>query len=551
MNGLRKGHWSVYTVGLLLLGLVSCWSERAAAQAQQRGSQSELELLRYIPPSATVVVLAQPRRVLTSPEWEMFPVEILSAQGKQDFGFDPVEITSILVVVEMKLSISPQVAVVARFASPLDTENVLSELKEDTVEEQLAGRPYHRAQDPEGVSFFLPDERTLLIGDDALLRTMVANFAGPKPSKLKNMLVGMETVPDLTAVVDFEPLRTELTGLLATAPLPPEFASVRRIPALLRSGRVNVNLVKNLDILLTLQTEDEATARELESIFKSLFQRVKEEMVRQIREESHGEDPVAEATAKYVQRVMDHIWKTVQPQRTGDTLNFQLREGASTQMGIVGVGTALLLPAVQAARHAAQRAHSTNNLKEIGLALHNYHDAHKQFPARANFDERGRPLLSWRVHILPYLGETELYYQFHLDEPWDSPHNRMLIERMPEVFKNPGKNTKPGMTQYLVLVGKGTLFEGSRGRSLADVWDGSSNTIMVVEADPDRAVPWTKPEDLPFDPNNPLDGLGHAHSGGFNALFCDGAVRFISETIDPEVWRALVSCAGGESVLRP
>lgn len=551
MKALRQGHSGVSTVGLLLLGLISWWSERPAAEAQQSETQSEVELLRYIPPSATVVVLAQPRRVLTSPEWEMFPVEIMSAQGKRDLGFDPVEITRILVVVEMKLPMPPQVAVAARFASPLDTENVLPELKENAVEERLAGRPYHRAQSPQDASFFLPDDKTLLIGDDALLRTMVANFAGPKPSKLRDMLIGMGTAPDLTVVVDFEPLRTELTRHLAMVPLPPEFASVRRIPALLRSGEVKMNLVENLDVLLTLQTEDEAAAKELESILKSLFQRLKEAMLRQITGENRGEDPVTQATAKYTQRVMDRIWDTLQLRRRGDTLTFQLRADASTQMAGVGIATALLLPAVQAARQAATRTQSSNNLKLIGLAMHSYHDMYGRFPARANFDKQGRPLLSWRVHILPFLEQAELYRQFHLDEPWDSPHNRMLIERMPDVFKSPGKNSKPGMTRYLVLVGEGTLFEGSRGRSIAEVIDGTSNTVLVVEADPDRAVPWTKPEDLPFDPDNPLAGLGHASPGGFNVLFCDGSVRFISETIDPEVWRALVSYAGGEPVVRP
>ncbi|HOM18937.1 MAG TPA: DUF1559 domain-containing protein, partial [Thermoguttaceae bacterium] len=147
-----------------------------------------------------------------------------------------------------------------------------------------------------------------------------------------------------------------------------------------------------------------------------------------------------------------------------------------------------------------------------------------------------------------FVEQQALYDQFHLDEPWDSPHNRKLIERMPAVFQSPGVKTKPGMTVYLGLVGEGTLFEGDKKRPIGDIRDGTSNTIMLVEADPDRAVPWTKPDDLPFDPKKPLAGLGHARQGGFSVLFCDGSVRFISETIDPEVFRRLALINDGEPV---
>jgi hypothetical protein len=208
----------------------------------------------------------------------------------------------------------------------------------------------------------------------------------------------------------------------------------------------------------------------------------------------------------------------------------------------------MLLPSVGSVREAPRRVSSSNNLKAIGLALHNYHFRFGCFPARANFDKQGKPLLSWRVLILPYLEQADLYGQFHLDEPWDSEHNRKLIPMMPAVYHNPSIPPDPGMASYLAVCGKGLAFDGEKGRKIEDFKDGTSQTILVVEADPDRAVTWTKPDDWQYDAKQPLAGLGHAHQGGFFALFADASARFIPRAVDPKVFHALLTIAGGEMV---
>jgi prepilin-type processing-associated H-X9-DG protein len=119
---------------------------------------------------------------------------------------------------------------------------------------------------------------------------------------------------------------------------------------------------------------------------------------------------------------------------------------------------------------------------------------------------------------------------------------------MPRLYQNPSAKAEPGKAHYLAVVGKGLMFEGTKGRSVAKVADGTSKTIMVVEADADRAVVWTRPDDWEFDPARPLAGLGNAHPGGFQALFVDGSVRFLAKTIDPRLFRSLLTVAGGEAV---
>ena len=185
---------------------------------------------------------------------------------------------------------------------------------------------------------------------------------------------------------------------------------------------------------------------------------------------------------------------------------------------IGGLLVGLLLPARMASNEAARRAQCTNNLKQIGLAYHNYHAATNAFPAPAIADKDGKPLLSWRVAILPYVEQQELYNKFKLDEPWDSPHNKALIKEMPPVYLCPSrKNPAEGTTTYRVFVGDGAMFQEGQGTPLEAITDGTSNTVMVVEAT--DAVPWTKPDDLKFDPNAKptLNGAGSPHPGGFNA----------------------------------
>jgi hypothetical protein len=217
----------------------------------------------------------------------------------------------------------------------------------------------------------------------------------------------------------------------------------------------------------------------------------------------------------------------------------QLSASANLKLD-VPTSAVVVLEAIQKVRSAATRAQTSNNLKQIALAMHNYHDSMGSLPPQATYDKNGKPLLSWRVLILPYIEQDNLYKQFHLDEPWDSEHNKKLLAQMPRVYASPqDENTTKGhTTRYQGFVGKGAFFEGKKGLRFADFTDGTSNTLMIVEAS--KAVPWTKPEDIPFDPAKPLPKLGLPNSKGFQASLCDGSVRFISHTIKPMTLRNLI-----------
>jgi prepilin-type processing-associated H-X9-DG protein len=183
--------------------------------------------------------------------------------------------------------------------------------------------------------------------------------------------------------------------------------------------------------------------------------------------------------------------------------------------------------------------------------MHNYHDRHGSFPPAYTVDKAGKPLLSWRVLILPYVEQDALFKEFHLDEAWDSPHNRTLIDRMPSTYRCPVMSSKRadlGKTTYLTPRGKSTIFPGSEGIGIAKVTDGTSNTIFVVDASNDRAVVWTKPDDWDVDPIVDLKGIFGHHPGGTIFGFADGSVRFIKESVDPKLMEKILTRDGGEVI---
>jgi hypothetical protein len=190
---------------------------------------------------------------------------------------------------------------------------------------------------------------------------------------------------------------------------------------------------------------------------------------------------------------------------------------------------------------APKRQVSANNLKQLALAMHNYHSVHGTFPPAAIYSKDGKPLLSWRVLLLPYLERQNLYEQFKLDEAWDSPHNKALLKANPEVF-----GLLDGKTHYRVFTGPGTVFEGTKGMRAAAITDGTSNTILMVEAS--EGVPWTKPDDLPYDAKKALPKLGGLFKDGFHIGMADGSVRFVRHPVNEQMLRAAITANGGEAI---
>lgn len=216
---------------------------------------------------------------------------------------------------------------------------------------------------------------------------------------------------------------------------------------------------------------------------------------------------------------------------------------------------ALLLPAVQAAREAARRSQCTNNLKQIGIALHKYHDTYKCFPPAVITDEDGNPRYSWRVAILPYIEHAALFDSYDTDVPWDDPANEMVRFAQISAYHCPsdGLSLSNG-TNYVMITGEGTVGSlPNQCTRMVDIRDGTSNTIAVVEI-VDSGIEWSEPRDLTLEElsmqlnDDTGSGPSSRHPGGINVLFCDGSAVFLSEGIDPRTLENLFRCNDGNPV---
>jgi prepilin-type processing-associated H-X9-DG protein len=203
---------------------------------------------------------------------------------------------------------------------------------------------------------------------------------------------------------------------------------------------------------------------------------------------------------------------------------------------------------------AARRAQSMNNLKQMAVGLDNYSDERGVFPPGGTFDAHGQPLHGWQTMVLPYIEQSDLYNQVHLDIPWDDPRNAPPFRTVLNVYLNPGiqsrEDTNGAGYAPSHYAGNVRVLGGDIPRTLADVPDGTSVTLMAGEV-AGRFRPWAHPTNW-RDPakgiNRAPDGFGGPYPGGANMMFADGSVRFLKDSVDPRILRALSTPAGGEAI---
>lgn len=406
------------------------------------------------------------------------------------------------------------------YAPPL----VVLPLSQDAEEEAL-----------QGLLAAFPFDVKQRLGDALVLcaRSTLTRLQEGRPAKRPELREAFQAGEDAAARLAFIPPRFWHRVIEEMMPELPREIGGGPSHVLTRGVRwtaVGIHPPPDLSIRVTIQSRDEQAAAALQQRWLAACKLIGQQ----------------EQVRRFVPDI-DRIAALLSPKANGSRLTLRLDEG---DQGIATIASALK-PAVRKARAEARRASAMNNLKQIGLAMLQYHEKHRCFPAPANYDADGRPLLSWRVHLLPFQGEGELYRQFRLNEPWDSEQNRKLIDKMPAVYCSPGSRLNAeGRANYLLPVGDDTVFPGRQPRALQDVKDGAGRTIMVVEVDDRHAPVWTKPEDLAFDPEHPGQDLGGPFEGGFNALFCDGHVEFVRLPQEAEQLRAMFTATGDQPAER-
>ncbi len=447
---------------------------------------------------------------------------------------------------------------ILRFSKPFDEADVVKTYLPKTEKETLAGKVVYGSPDTD-FSMYFPDKQHIVIGPDEGFGIYFTNRApktGPMSYALKLAAAGKPLVASVSPSSLSIPERF-------LADLPPEVKSLLKAEHITAS----LDLGAMAKVELTGGYKNAADAEEAEKAIKSLAEyarkelaKVKEDLEKKFLAAKGPRPPIDLPEALFTVfglGALNHVDDLLANpgafvKRDGTTLTASVtlpKELVVAVGGVAGIGAGLLLPAVQKVRAAAARMQSANNLKQIGLAIHSYHDVNGHFPQDI-VDKNGKPLLSWRVAILPYIEQDNLYKQFKLDEPWDSANNKPLSQFTIKTFLSPQAVLQDpgGKTNYQGFAGPGTVFEPGKKIKIADVTDGLSNTIMVIEtAD---AVDWAKPGDIPFDPKKPLPKLTSVGAEGMTQVaMCDGSVRAVNlKAVSEQTLKNAITRADGEAL---
>ncbi|HVL12112.1 MAG TPA: DUF1559 domain-containing protein [Gemmata sp.] len=397
---------------------------------------------------------------------------------------------------------------------------------------------------------FLVDERTLVFlsggfGGDSTLLSLFAQLMQKRQTGPLADAIAAAGDHTLAGGVMLTPLFREFER-----GMPRELAPYAALTAA-RTGTVVGDLGKSAKFTVKLAFDDAAAARRAGPVFeeglKALADKAAEEAGRMKDSRRPGEAAVAPLLLAAAGGMK--------------TAGVKVEGSAVVATAEIDAGPAAAKAVAELLQSVASRkkfATRSNNLKQIGLALHNFHDANGALPQNV-YGPKGEPLLSWRVQILPYIEQDNLWRLFKTDEPWDSENNKKLVEQMPKVFEVAGREAPKGHTYYQAFltpdpqkqkgnaaaVGRTWLVEGGKWRTtLAQIPDGTSNTIGVAEAR--ASVVWTKPDDLPF--GEKLPPLGEDRADTFLALMLDGSVRALPSNLPADVLRILIDGQDGRVV---
>ena len=509
---------------------------------------------KFLPPEATAAAIIKPGQWLQHPMLKLMPTELMSVESERIFGLVPEDVASLLIFGGLPdVEGNPRLGMVVRTTGPYDLSKILPQPQQDgaLVPRQFEGTgvEYLHSKSPQLVSVYPVDETTLIFALPGTLEPMLQRIDQEPEGMLAERIHSGRTEAALQVYVVAEPVREMARFLLSSPRLPQPLSQLADVPDQLQYLEFYADMWPNPEgVTLLLTGRDEAAAEKLETTVARLLD-FGSAFAASAAQPRDPDNPHQQALAQYQARITTMLRTVLQPTREGQrvTVTTVGKEEIPPQLLIAG-GMGLVLPALADAQLRAFNLTSMNNMKQILLAMHNYYDTHQHMPPQASRDADGRPLLSWRVHVLPYVDQMELYEKFRLDEPWDSEHNLPLSRNVPQPFvsrANP-ELAKEGKTRFQLPLGEGLPASVDEKLTFRLITDGTSNTVAVVEAPADRAVIWSKPDDLDIDLEDPLRSLVGELGNDFLGAMYDGSVHSFQKSLGNETIRKILTHAGGE-----
>lgn len=514
--------------------------------------------LTYAPDDAIAVFGIRPKSLLSQPA--LMPVAKLILQTDQmakPMGVPIDQIEQVVWSLGTQDQVPPEpmlIAAMIRISGNWDLDKLKQEQLPESTTGFYGGQLYLRNTNGIGPAFWLADEHTLIYSETEAGLKQAIDARNSSVGREKRIpaweTANEQTVASYLNVAILRKLMEGVQDRFAGGGFTPQQAFQAKLGIVGPLWRDvdtvvgGVEFGREIDLKVTAYSKDADAAAKVQETLNAMLVLGKN-MIEQ-NQQMIGQLP--ESEQKMVGSMMSIGQEVIKSLKiTRDESNVVAE--AKLPENTVNVITTALLPAVTGAREAAQRAQSMNNLKQIGLALHNYHDTHGHFPAPVMMGPDGKTPHSWRVAILPFVEEADMFNQYRFDEPWDSEHNKKVTEKIPPVFRHPMDKKDSTNASFFALVGTNTLMgDNKRNTRMADITDGTSNTLMIVEAK--RDIPWSKPEDIayPDDRTKALPELGGFFKQGFLAGFGDGSVRMIFKSIDKTTLQNLIERNDGNVI---
>lgn len=529
---------------------------KPAAKAQAGPSPVDL---KWLPASTEGLVHIQVPQLLSGPLGTLVQSPQLAPQIEQFkaiAGFGPENIDSITVGVSRISEMTQQqteptpesmsLIAVVRANQTVDVSK-LTLVAPEASQVTEGSLTYYRIPEDPPVAIWMPDDRTAVIGAESVVK-QVASGSTSTSSLDSGLLNGQSSIeiafspaiPD--AIFRHPNFRIPQGG---PTPIPPPVRTlVTAIREHIVGASIGITLTQDLGFKTAFRSRDAAGAKKFKDAFVSTMDELKK-----LEEENPGQGipPMMQMFMAPMQQISDDMNESFKVTVSGTltSSSMEAKSGGQTISGFVPM-LATFLPAMPTGP-PAQPTQRRDNMKQIALAMLEFHDAYGRFPNAIGKGPNGEEWLSWRVHLLPFLGYEQLYNQFALKEPWDSPTNLALVNQMPNVYRSAEAGVSEGKTVYQVPVGPGAIFEGSVGRSFRDITDGTSNTILLVKVNTLRAAEWTRPVDYSFIPSDPLEGLLPAREEGCKVAYVDGSVQTIAPGTSPQAANAMFTRAAGDN----
>jgi len=488
-------------------------------------------------PGGLEVNLTAPKKALGELKDESFLV--LLADGSVRTIPTSIDVTMLANLIQPAdgnvVDIGPPAASSPELPSPSMIFSLVTDANQAGMAKELLGEPTEESHDGQSflknqtMALWFPDVRTVVMGGIESVKQMISRKKSGKSSD-SSLIEQLQTGADYSVAIDVQ----------SQAPLIQQAVQINQMLGMILNvetlaAHLSVTAEEGESLLeINVTALDAQMAAGLSAMATIGLNQAKMAAMQIQQAPNPGPD------GEKVQAMLKQVISSAAVDLNGDKIQFRI----TAPEGFDNLPE-LLKPAMTKARAAATEVQRKNSLKQMGLAFHNFESVSSTFPGAGRRDANSPVGLSWRVYVLPFLDQAALYNQFKLDEPWDSEHNRTLIEQMPPVFKSPGVED-PQKTSFHVFTGPGSPFADDHTPRIADFTDGMSSTLLVVLAGPDTAEIWTMPGGLDFDPKDPIKALGDFVGDTFLALFADGSARTIDKNISAPTLRRLIQHADGE-----